>query len=190
MDYITKAKLERLLHKIKIRTDMKDVITELYSILSGSIRFIAFKYLHKKEDAEELIQDFWMKIPKIADGYHYSKNPFGYLIKVANNMAINRYKEINKEMPISIEYVKFSEKYRESNMFIDRQEDLANIIHIENYLEKLPLDQRKIIQIIYFEKKTIRKIAEELKMSKSEVHRQKQIGLQVLKELIEQDMEI
>jgi len=64
-------------------------------------------------------------------------------------------------------------------------EEVDLYISINQGIKELPNIQAIIIQSIYFEKKTIREIAKELNMSKSEVDRQKHNAIIYLKKFFE-----
>lgn len=83
-----------------IKSGDKNSVLELHKLISVAIRHIALKYLHNLSDAEDLVQDFWADIFRIINSYHYNKNAYGYLCKVVRNKAINRYKELNKNVTL------------------------------------------------------------------------------------------
>lgn len=75
--------------------------------------------------------------------------------------------------------------FREGSLGTIEELDLQ--ILIDQALRNLPRLQAIIIQAVYFEEKTVREIAKELNMSKSEVDRQKQAAVIKLKEKIKRE---
>jgi len=157
-------------------------IKELHYQISIPIRHIALKYLHNCIEVEDLVQDFWKDMEQILESYHYNKNAYGYLCKVIKNRAIDRYRQLNRHATVNIEKVDY-EQYINKNELSVEEVDLY--ISINQGIKELPNIQAIIIQSIYFEKKTIREIAKELNMSKSEVDRQKHNAIIYLKKFFE-----
>ena len=154
-------------------------ITVLYHAISPTIHYIARKYIPDKDQAEDLVQDFWADIEKISKGFIRAENGFNYLVKVMNRRAINRYKKLSKEKArvrcvdpeLDGEKEDFSEKY-------------ALMETVRSALSMLEDTERIIIEESYFENKTVREIGKDLKISKSTVDRIKQRALDKLKTLL------
>lgn len=167
-------RVNKLLAKIK-RERSIDAIEELYDLVSPAIKHIALKYLRDVSLAEELTQDFWADIYHIADKFL----PFGsgqaYLCKIAKNKAINYSIKIRGERA-HIVYVDYSEM-----QFINESENTETIMSINDAISKLSEIEQIIIQAVYFEEKTVREIAVELKISKSQVQRHKDKAIEKLK---------
>lgn len=105
MDTQDKQEITKALLAIKNREEY--AVERLYELVGHTIRYIAFKYLKNIEDAEDLEQDFWADIYRIADKFFFLKNGFGYICKVMNNMAVNRYKKLHRTNRIEIAYVDY-----------------------------------------------------------------------------------
>ena len=168
MEKQKKANINNCLMGIKNRD--REAINDLRYEMGHALEFIARKYLKKKEDAEDLVQDFWADIYDIADGFSYFKNGFSYLCKVITNRALNRYKQIYGEKQHVIEYVDYSNIPSSHENTIS---DLENRIAVDEAFKKLTPTERIIMQLRIFEDKKIEDIAKELKMSKSDVGRKK-----------------
>ena len=155
-----------------------EYIERLYYLVCPSIRHIALKYLHDQHLADDLVQEFWADIYRIADGFKIFVNGKAYLCRVATNMAINKCRE-NGRKSVRVEYVDYSQ----FDMGCE-DDDMSLVISVENAMKKLDEIERIIIQSTYFEGKTVREIAAELKISKSQVDRIKQSALKKMEELL------
>lgn len=173
-------KIEEIVKRIK--SGEKTLIYNLYELISIPIRHIANKYLHDYLEAEDLVQDFWLDIYIILDSYRYLKNAYGYLCKIIRNRAIDRYRSIHNHETAYVDSVDYGNIRNNSVLTI---EQLEQSILIDQAIRDLPKIQAIIIQAIYFEGSTIREIAKELNMSKSEVFRQKQYAILSLKKELE-----
>ena len=146
------------------------------------------KYLHDAEAAKDLAQDFWVNIYNISDRYSFYKNANAYLCRVATNMAINRYNKLKHERA----YVTYVD-YSELNTSVENDTEAYRLrAEVDCAMRLLDVTEKIIIQSTYFEGKTIRGIAKELNMSKSQVGRLKEKALKKLKEALlgETDNEI
>lgn len=177
MDKETKKTLNELL--TRIRQGDTDSISSLYEIMSPTVRYIALRYLKNENDADDLVQDFWLEIKKYADGFLINKNAFGYLCKVMNRLALNKLKKLNMQIQNNIEFVDYLkiENYQ--------TDDTMEIVGLRNDINhamlKLTQLQQIIIQETYFEDKTIRQIAKDLGISKTQVGRLKNDAIEILK---------
>lgn len=151
-------------------------LVSLYDLISPTLRFISLKYLRNETDAEDLEQDFWIHISKIAEKFSYFQNAYSYLCKVMTNMAINRYKKLHDGKEVCIEYVDYNKIYSyEDTESADRR------MAVQNAINRLEPDERFVIQLSAFEDKTITQIAKEIGMSKSAVGRLKLSAQEKLK---------
>lgn len=173
-------KIEKVVKRIK--SGERILVDELYDLISTPIRHIAYKYLHNYDDADELIQDFWADIYTILDSYYYLKNAYGYLCKIVKHRAIDRYRLLHKNEAVYIDFVDYG-SIRNNSILTFEQLELQ--IEVDQAIKKLPRIQAIIIQAMFFEKSTIRAIAKELNMSKSEVFRQKESAILRLKKELE-----
>lgn len=169
--------INKLLNEIKRGKD--ECIISLYEIISPTLRYIALKYLKKEEDADDLVQDFWYDIKEYANNYVFKKNAYGYLCKIMNRIAINKYNKLHKETKNNLEFINYL-----NIVSYDKNESLENVYlrnDINDAMLKLTLFQQVIIQETYFAGKTVRQIAKEMRSSKSQVSRQKNIAIGILK---------
>ncbi len=151
-------------------------LVSLYDLISPTLRFISLKYLRNETDAEDLEQDFWIHISKIAGKFSYFQNAYSYLCKVMTNMAINRYKKLHDGKEVCIEYVDYNKIYS-----YEDTESADQRMAVQNAINRLEPDERIVIQLSAFEDKTITQIAKEIGMSKSTVGRLKLSAQEKLK---------
>jgi len=149
----------------------------LYEEISPAIWHIALKYLQNELDAEDLVQDFWADIERIAAGFKFLQNGFSYLCKVMTRMALNRYKSLHSRKIKQVQYV----DYEKFCLATDDTDSIELNFSIESAMNKLSEKERTIIQLTYFEDKTVREIAKELKISKSQVSELKLTAIDKMK---------
>ena len=163
-----------------------EYVEALYDLMGPTIRHIGLKYLHDADLTDDFVQDFWADIFRITDQYLFSFNAYGFLCKTAANRAID-YCRRHKREAAHIAYVDYGQwQHRDRNADPDTQ---ILTLSVEHALQKLPEVQRIIIQSTYFEDKTVRQIASELKISKSQVDRLKKQALEQLRLHLESNQE-
>lgn len=160
-----------------VKSGDKHCLDFLYDEISPTIRYIALKYLQNDFDADDLVQDFWADIQKIATGFVFSQNAFSYLCKVMTRRAINRYKSITRQNQKTVGYV----DYESIKQYTVDTEQMEINDGVEAAMKKLTETERIIIQLTYFEEKTVREIAKELKISKSQASKLKIEAIEKMK---------
>ena len=181
MDKKIKQQIDKCLIEIKRR--QTGSVEQLYFLISPTIRYIALKYLKNEEYADDLVQDFWADIFRIADKFYYCSNSFSYLCKVMTRKAINRSKQLNKER-VKIQFVDYGTMHNFG--CVTNSKDFELKIEIEKVISGLQEKEKIILQQSYFEEKTVRQIAKELKISKSEVSRVKILAITKMKRALEE----
>lgn len=148
----------------------------LYKEISPTIRYIAFKYLKNESEANDVIQDFWADIYRIAAGFISIQNAFSYLCKVMTRMSINRFRLITRDKRNVVQYVDY-ENYAQTTDI----EQTEVSLYVESAMKKLTETEKIIIQLTYFEQMTIREIAKVLKVSKTLVGKLKLRAISTMK---------
>ena len=173
--------IQECLQLIKKSQD-SEAVERLYELMGRTIKHIGLKYLHDMDEADDFVQDFWADIYSIANGFFFIQNGYAYLCKVAMNRAINRYQQRCRQKA-HITFVDYS-------LYIpcdtkNQMEQIELRLVVEAALMTLSEIERVVIQAVYFEQKTIRQIAAELKLSKSKVDRIKKQAMRKLKKNLE-----
>lgn len=134
---------------------------------------IAYSYTSNKEDAEDVLQDVFIKFArqKNLDTEEYKK---AWLIRVTINLSINVTKSSYRKKNIPLE----PEKYKEDS-------ECMNIDETKLLVMELPLKYRAVIYLYYYEEYTVEEIAKILKKKTSGVYTLLRRGREILKNVIE-----
>lgn len=179
MDKERKQKINEYL--LGVRAGDRSSLTKLHTELSATIWHIAIKYLRVERDADDLVQDFWGEIEKIAQGFLIPVNAYSYLCKVATRKAINRFHKLHKIEKAKVTAVDYTLFERDN---LEDDEDRDTIISLEEAISKLDEIEIIVIQSTFFEEKTVREIAIELNTSKSNVSKIKIRAIAKLREAL------
>lgn len=153
----------------KIKDGEDESLLKLHDLIGPSLRYIALKYLRNEYDSDDLVQDFWLNIRTIASKFAFATNGFSFLCKIMTRMAINRYHKLKRDQKFKVDFVDYSniEDYSQD----DGIENSMLRESINQSMNSLTKEERIIIQLTYFEDKTIRQIGKEMGISKSQVNR-------------------
>jgi len=134
----------------------------LYDHYSGALNGIVFRIVRDEDVAEEILQDVFLRIWDKIGNYDSSKGKlFTWMLNVARNLAIDkvRSKEITK--------AKKTDDIDNLVHKIDRQEsgELAvDTIGLTEVLERLPNEQKFVVEYLYLKGYTQTELAEEFKI--------------------------
>ena len=168
-------KLNRLI--LAVADGFADCLDGILDIAGGKMMAVAISYVGR-DLAEDVLHDSFIKIARFAKSYRRGMNPYGWIMKIVKNTAIDYLKskkvraEVSSEEFFSLSSQDYSPEKRES------------AIALEQAMQKLEPDERKIIYLVYFLDLTVREIAGELNMSKSAVQRLKEKAEEKLKNLL------
>ena len=162
-----------------IKNRDKESLDLLYELIAPNIRYISLKYLKNKDEADDLVQDFWADIFRLSDNFLFIQNGFSYLCKAMTRKAINRCKKLGIEKNKFVEIVEL-DKIKINDFNFGYEIELK--IVVETVINNLNDIEKIVIQKTYFEEKTVREIAKELKYSKSQVGRIKLEAVDKLKD--------
>ena len=168
-------KLNRLI--LAVADGFTDCLDGILRLAGGQMMAVAVSIVGR-DCAEDVVHDSFIKIVRFADRYKRGMSPYGWIMKIVRNTALDYLKakkvknEVSTEEFFSLSSSDYSPEKRE------------NAIVLEQALKKLDGDEKKIIYYIYYLDMTVREIAEELGMSKSAVQRLKDKAEEKLKNLL------
>ena len=168
-------KLNRLI--LAVADGNSDCLDGILYIAGGQMMAVALSMVGR-EYAEDVLHDSFIKIARFAKSYREGMSPFGWLMKIVRNTALDFLKakkaraEVSSEELFSLSSLDYSPEKKE------------NAIALEQAISKLEPDEKKIIYYVYYLDMTVREIAKELKMSKSAVQRLKDKAEEKLKNLL------
>lgn len=169
-------KLNRLI--IAVGHGHADCLDGIYELAGGRMYAVALS-LVGKDYAEDILHDSFIKIARFAKNYGRGMTPYGWLIKIVRNTALdflrsrNIRKEVSENEFFSLTSLDYSPEKRES------------AIMLEQAIARLEPDEKKIIYCVYYLDMTVREIAVKFSLSKSAVQRIKDRAEKRLKTLLD-----
>ena len=157
-------KLNRLI--LAVADGHSDCLDSILMLAGGQMMAVALS-LVGRDYAEDVLHDSFIKIARFAKRYRQGMSPYGWIMKIVRNTALDYLKakkvraEVSSEELYSLSSMDYSPEKRES------------AIALEQAMSKLEPDEKEIIYYTYYLDMTVREIAGELNMSKSAVQRLK-----------------
>ena len=155
-------KLNRLI--VAVARGHADCLDGIYALAGGRMLAVAAG-IAGRENAEDVLHDSFIKIARFAYRYSDGSNPYGWLMKIVRNTALDFVRskkskaEVNIEEIYSLSSSDYSPELRE------------NAVLIESALSRLQPDERRVIYLKYYLDMTVREIASLQKCGKSSIQR-------------------
>lgn len=132
----------------------------LYNNYSGALFGVVNKIVQSNDDANDLLQDTFLKIWKNIDNYDPSKGSiFTWMMNIARNLAIDRVR---------------SADFRDSSQNISMEDNVIfqidneyqtvqdiDAIGLQNVIEKLRPEYKQLIDLVYYKGYTQAEVSEE-----------------------------
>ena len=147
---------------------------EAFDVLLERYKDRLFSYIHYQvrntDVAEDIFQETFVKVViTIRDGrYTESGKFFSWVTRIAHNLVIDFFRREKGENTIStdesevdlLNNAKLADRCAQSA--IDSEQTFTDLRHL---IEKLPQEQREVVQMHYFQEMTFKEIAEEKGLS-------------------------
>ena len=163
---------------------------EFYPHVDALFNF-AYNLTYNEEDANDLVQETYMKAFRFIDKYLVGTNAKAWLFKILKNGFINQYRKKAKR-PTKVDFEEIVSYHNEENSkysgFIDmRQEIYQNIIgdEVTNAVNALPVDFRTVILLCDIEGFTYEEISKIIDIPIGTVRSRLHRARNMLKETLE-----
>lgn len=160
---------------------------QLYAHYKIRVFNFSYKHLRSREDAEEVVQDVFIKIWNVRHGINEELSFTAYLYKIAKNQILNKIrKKVGEPAGYSSIHPYLSKDNSTENGII--YNDLQKLV--EEAIKKMP-PQRKLIYILSrIEGLTYQQIAEKLSISPKTVEIHMSKALKDIKEMLQAHTDI
>ncbi len=138
---------------------------EIYKACAGFVYNVAFRVAGTKEDAEEIVQDTFMKMYRALQGFEFRSSFKTWVYRVAMNTALNRYQQMKR---LRTHHVEFDPALEETvaaphtETPLERK-DAAD--ELQRMLGRLNPDQKACLVLREIEGLSYEEIAETLKIN-------------------------
>ena len=155
----------------RIKSDDKSAFDEFYKLTSPKAYFIALKITQNEHDAEDILQESYMKALEKLDEIDVSQNVMSWFCRIVANKSKNL---VKSKKPLVYEG-------EDDNFFEDIPEDKTEFCPEENLnqeelrlevmaaIDELTDEKRACIMMMYFGEMSVKEIAESIEVPESTV---------------------
>ena len=162
-----------------------DTLGELYSPYMHLVYGVALKYLGDRDDAKDAVMQIFEKLISDLPG-HEVRNFKSWLYVLTKNHCLMQIRA-QKSTDGRLEGYKIEQKFMESEQEmhpIDREDDSIELA-LKECIEQLKFEQKRCIELFYYQKLCYQEIAEKLEMNEKKVKSYLQNGKRNLKICLE-----
>ncbi len=155
-----------------MRLETEEEYNEIVEMYSDMIFRIAYQNLWNVSDAEDIVQDVFLKLLKQKKGrFHDNEHLKSWLIRVTINQCMDYKKSFFRKNTVSLEDLEIPYEQEERQILEE--------------LYQLPKDTRNILYLYYYEGYTIKEIAKILGKKQNTVNSRLTRGRNQLKKIME-----
>ncbi|MFN3918061.1 MAG: RNA polymerase sigma factor [Flavobacteriales bacterium] len=164
------------------RLQQKDThaFSELYDNYSAALYGVIIKMVHNQEKANDILQDVFVKIWKNIDRLDLNKGSlYTWMLNITRNTTIDFLRSKNERVKI--------QSTEDNVALIDRNNNHTlntDTLLLKELVEKLPAEQREIINLAYYCGRTQEEIAEELNIPLGTVKTRTRTALRELRKIM------
>ncbi|MDR1593253.1 MAG: RNA polymerase sigma factor [Prevotellaceae bacterium] len=103
---------------------------------------IAYKILENQNDAEDIVQETYIKLWRRRTELESLINPEGYAVTLLKNGCLDFIRKVKPELTAIYEM-----NIPADDSLISRIEDKERLVYVQNIMEKLPAQQKQVIQL-------------------------------------------
>jgi RNA polymerase sigma-70 factor (ECF subfamily) len=175
---------EQLISAIKRRDQA--ALLQLYQRYADYVYSIAYRVLDDQTDAEECLQDVFLRVWQRIDQYEAERGAFAtWLAGIARNMAIDRLRRTARRVKISEALL--SDEAQPTMTFLEDWADRERAESLRTMIERLPPEQVQVIALSYYGGMTQAEIAEHLGIPLGTVKTRLRTALRKLREAWERE---
>ena len=183
MDQSKLTAINRCIERIN-RGEGRAPIEDLYALMAGYVRFAAVRYLGETPEADDVVQEFWLRIEQVAAKCR-PYNGYGYLCKTVDNMCRMRLRAASsRNVPLTDEVIEHFESERTPELTL-RQQDLKE--SFAKARERMTPKERQVFALVCYAEASVREIAKQLGLSKSAAARLRKSMTDKLKQTLTED---
>lgn len=172
-------------HIILLKEGNRKAFKLIFNRYNQRLYFFALGYLKSEDDAEEIVQDTFLKLWERRSNIDPELSFHSYLFMIAFNNIQKRLKKNLKEQTL---------KHNLASELVTFDNQTSNTIdygfllqYVGQLIEKLPPRQREIIQMRKLRGYSIKEISEDLSLSKKTVEAHLTAGLKFLKQKMQSE---
>lgn len=174
LEPLNNIEIELLVKRLK--NGEEAAFSELYDRYAGALNGIVLRIIRDEERAQDVLQDSFVKVWKNIHSYDSGKGSFfTWMLNIARNTAIDALRKLKKEG-------KSENQNIETIVGVSNAvQQNVNTIGLMKLVEKLPPEQKLMVEYIYFNGYTQQEVADELEMPLGTVKTRTRLAMRELR---------
>ncbi|MCH2448899.1 MAG: sigma-70 family RNA polymerase sigma factor [Gracilimonas sp.] len=180
----------------RIKTRDTSALSELYDNYNGLLFGLILSILKKREEAEDLLQEVFIKIWQNAEKFDLERGTvYTWVVTLTRNRSIDRlrskvYKEQKKQSTSLDDEDVFHPLYSEESDPLENTILKERAKKVHQALDQISEKQKKVLQVAYFSGMSQSEISEEFDIPLGTVKTRMRDGMIKLKELLTKGIEL
>ena len=135
-----------LMHRVAARD--RAAFTALYNATSAKLYGIVLRILHRRDVADEVLQEVYVQIWERAATYDQAKgSPIAWMATIARNRALD---EVRRKQPVSLDDApEIEDVAGDDDHPLDRIEHSQELQRLRQCLDRLDSDRREVVLLAY-----------------------------------------
>lgn len=138
--------------------NQKEGLRRIYEDYNPMIYSVVLGIVHRKEDAEDITSEFFIRLWNIAHKYRPGQGHRAWMITIAHNMSIDYLRKHSREYPVD----EIPETI--SAPLVGTEDAICQKISLEQALNTLKEEERKVVHLKIMGELTFREIAAVMKI--------------------------
>lgn len=165
----------------RLRVPEEAAITQLYEMYAAALYGVILRIVKQEEVAEDVLQECFVKIWSSFSSYDPAKGRlFTWLVNIARNLAIDKIRSRQYRVGSKTQALDKKQLQHTAQEFGFRPEHIG----LKELTEKLNPDQKKVIDMMYFDGFTQSEVAEELDIPLGTVKTRARAAIKLLSKLL------
>jgi len=174
LEPLNNIEIEALVNRL--RNAEEAAFAEMYDRYSGALNGIITRIVRDDEAAQDVLQDSFVKVWKNIQSYDSTKGSFfTWMLNIARNTSIDSLRKLKKENKTEIQ------NWDTTVGVVGAVQQNVNTIGLSKLVEKLPAEQKLMIDYIYFNGYTQQEVADELQMPLGTVKTRTRLAMRELR---------
>lgn len=170
---------------LRLQAADRTALAELYQALAGAVHSLAVAVLHSREEAEEVVQDSFLKLYRQAAAFDPERGSVrAFLYAIARNDCLSRLRK-RSVRPQASGHDPHDPLFSHDGRFGTLDADVVTRVTLEQALERLGEPERSLIEQVYLRGYSHRDLAERIDMPLGSLKTRVRRGLARLRELLE-----
>lgn len=163
---------------VQLKSNSSSAFQALFEKYSQRIYRFSLGYLKSTQEAEEIVQDVFLRVWKAREELLVERSFESYLFTIAKNTILNTIRKANYEKA----YLEYSSLHSNKNSLLDEELDFKELDRIyRQAIEKLPARRKEVYRLSRDNGLSNREIANELGISVKTVENQMTAALSAIK---------